>query len=77
MLKSFFSIGQIVRNWKWNHRVRKLFTVNGITDLNLNPACRQPGENKDYKELGMLWWKSGPISAVIHTNRFDKFCFSA
>ena len=71
-----YSSGQIVRNWKWNHKIRRLITVNGIADLNFNPACREPGEKTDFKELGMLWWKSGPISAVIKTNRSDiLFCF--
>ena len=66
--RSYF-IGQIVRDWKWDHRVRRLVTVNGLMDLNLSPMCRQPGENRNHKTLCCFCCTSGPISAVIHTNR--------
>ena len=61
--------GQIVRNWKWDHRVRRIITVNGILDLNLVPECRQPGLRQDHKTLCCLCCASGPISAIIRTAR--------
>ena len=60
---------QIVRDWKWNHRVRRLITVNGILDLNLVPKCKEPGETRNHKRLCCFCCKSGPISAVLHTKR--------
>ena len=62
--------GQIVRDWKWDHRVRRLITVNGIVDLNHSPANRQPSESRNHKTLCCFCRASGPISAVIHTHRY-------
>ena len=44
-------------------------TVNGVLDLNAMPGCKDPGENRNHKTLCCLCCASGPISAVIHTNR--------
>lgn len=59
------------RDRKLDHRCHRLVTVNGLMDLNLSPwspKCRQPGENSKHKTL-WCFCPSGPISAVIHTNR--------
>ena len=44
-------------------------TVNGVLDLNAMPGCKNPGENRNHKKLCCLCCASGPISAIIHTNR--------
>ena len=62
--------GEIVRSWKFNHHCRKIFTVNGILDLNQNPQCREPDSRKDLKTLGCCCFQSGPISATISSKRY-------
>ena len=62
--------GEIVRSLlKWNHRCRKIFTVNGVLDLNLYPQCRKPKSRRGHKTLGCFCCESGPISATIHLKR--------
>jgi len=65
----YFVKADIVRDWMWNHKVKQHITVNGILDLNLYPSAKQAGHSRDYKTLCCLCCKSGPISAVITTNR--------
>ena len=57
---------QIVRDWKWDHKVERLITVSGMLDLNVDPANRQPGQSHNHKALCCT---SGLISAIIRTNR--------
>ena len=40
----YFIKADIVRDWKWNHKVKQHFMVNGILDLNLYPSAQAPGE---------------------------------
>ena len=62
--------GEIVRSLlKWNHRCRKIFTINAVLDLNLHPQCRKPKTRRGHKTLGFLCCESGPISATIHLKR--------
>jgi len=65
----YFVKADIVRDWMWNHKVKQHITVNGILDLNLYPSAKQAGHSRDYKNLCCLCCKSGPIAAVITTNR--------
>jgi hypothetical protein len=65
----YYLKADIVRDWMWNHKVKQHITVNGILDLNLYPSAKQAGHSRDYKTLCCLCCKSGPISAVITTNR--------
>jgi len=65
----YFVKADIVRDWMWNHKVKQHITVNGILDLNLYPSAKQAGHTRDYKTLCCFCCKSGPISAVITTNR--------
>ena len=34
---------EIVRDWKWNHKVKQHFMVNGILDLNIFPTAKDEG----------------------------------
>ena len=65
----YYVKADIVRDWKWNHKVKQHFMVNGILDLNQFPSAMQQGHERDHKRLCCLCCKSGPISAVITTNR--------
>ena len=65
----YFVKADIVRDWKWNHKVKQHIMVNGILDLNLYPSAQAPGHSTDHKKLCCLCCKSGPITATIHSNR--------
>ena len=39
----YFIRATIVRDWKWNHRVKQHFMINGILDLNLYPSAKHEG----------------------------------
>ena len=65
----YFVKADIVRDWKWNHKVKQHIMVNGILDLNLYPSAQAPGHSTDHKRLCCLCCKSGPITAAIHSNR--------
>jgi len=65
----YFIKADIVRDWRWNHKTKQHVTVNGILDLNLFPSTLQAGSSHDYKTLCCLCCRSGPISALIATNR--------
>ena len=80
----YFVKADIVRDWKWNHKVKQHFMVNGILDLNAYPSAKHEGRfliiqnrvmttslghSRDHKRLCCLCCKSGPISAVITSNR--------
>ena len=40
----YYVKADIVRDWKWNHKVKQHIMVNGILDLNLYPSAQAPGE---------------------------------
>ena len=61
--------GEIIRSWKFHHHCRKIFTVNGIMDLNMNPQCKESDSRKDLKTFGCCCCKSGPLSANISSKR--------
>ena len=65
----YFVKAEIVRDWKWNHKVKQYIMVNGILDLNLHPFAENPGHSTDHKSLCCLCCQSGPITAAIHSNR--------
>ena len=65
----YFVKAAIVRDWKWNHKVKQHLMVNGILDLNMHPSAKHEGNSRDHKRLCCFCCKSGPISAVIATNR--------
>lgn len=65
----YYVKADIVRDWKWNHKVKQHIMVNGILDLNLFPSALTPGNSTDHKKLCCLCCKSGPITAAIHSNR--------
>ena len=65
----YYVKADIVRDWKWNHKVKQHIMVNGILDLNLYPSAQAPGHSTDHKKLCCLCCKSGPITATIHSNR--------
>jgi len=65
----YFVKADIVRDWKWNHKVKQHFMVNGILDLNAYPSAKHEGHSREHKRLCCLCCKSGPISAVITSNR--------
>ena len=39
----YFIKAVIVRSWKWNHKVKQHFMVNGILDLNAYPSAKHEG----------------------------------
>ena len=41
----YFLKADIVRDWKWNHKVKQHIMVNGILDLNLYPSAQAPGKS--------------------------------
>ena len=51
------------------HTVEQPLMVNGILDLNMLPSAKHEGNSRDHKRLCCFCCKSGPISAVIATNR--------
>jgi len=59
----------IVRDWKFDHRVKQFFTVNAILDLNTIPSAKEPARASAHKTLCCLCCKSGPISAQINVSR--------
>ena len=40
----YYVKANIVRDWKWNHKVKQHIMLNGILDLNLHPSAQEPGE---------------------------------
>jgi len=65
----YYIKAEIVRDWKWNHRVKQHFMVNGILDLNIFPSAKDEGNSRADKKLCCLCCTSGPISAEISTDR--------
>ena len=65
----YYVKANIVRDWKWDYKVKEHIMVNGICDLNLLPTAKLEGNVTGQKNLCCLCCKSGPISAVITTNR--------
>jgi hypothetical protein len=49
--------------------VKQHVTVNGVLDLNLFPLALQAGRSQDHKNLCCLCCRSGPIAALIATDR--------
>ncbi|XP_023343516.1 arrestin domain-containing protein 1 isoform X2 [Eurytemora carolleeae] len=50
-------------------RVKKHFTLNSIVDLNMYQGCNHPGESRDSKTFCCLCCRSGPLCALIMTDR--------
>jgi len=65
----YYVKAQIVRDWKWDHRAKGHIMINGVLDLNQYPSALQEGNARDQKNLCCWPCKSGPISAVITSNR--------
>ena len=42
----YYVKANIVRDWKWDHKVKQHIMVNGILDLNLYPSAQAPGESQ-------------------------------
>ena len=40
----YYVKANIVRDWKWDHKVKQHIMVNGICDLNLLPAAKMEGQ---------------------------------
>ena len=40
----YYVKAKIVRDWKWNHKVKHNIIVNGILDLNLLPGANMEGQ---------------------------------
>jgi len=59
----------MVRDWKWDYDVKHHITVNAELDLNAFPEASLGGRNQDHKNLCCLCCKSGPITAMIGTDR--------
>ena len=36
----YFVKAAIVRDWKWNHKVKQHLMINGILDLNMYPSAK-------------------------------------
>ena len=47
----------IVRDWKFDHKVKEHITVNGIFDLNLIPAAKQEGGWQKQMRRKIFHWK--------------------
>ena len=62
---------KIVRNWRFDEKFKQEFPVTGILDLNMLPRCMEPGDVRKNKTICCLFWASGPISAIMKTDRFD------
>ena len=52
-----------------DHKVEQPLMVKSILDLNMHPSAKHEGNSRDHKRLCCFCCKSGPISAVIATNR--------
>ena len=65
----YYVKANIVRDWKWDYKVKEHIMVNGICDLNLLPTAKLEGNVTGQKNLCCLCCKSGPITASLHTNR--------
>ena len=64
---------KIVRNWRFDEKFKQEFPVIGILDLNMFPRCMEPGDVRKNKTVCCLFWASGPISAIMKTNRFESY----
>ena len=64
----------IVRDWRFDEKFKKEFPVIATLDLNMFPRCMEPGDVRKNKTVCCLFWASGPISAIMKTNRFES-CF--
>ena len=64
---------KIVRNWRFDEKFKQAFPVIGILDLNMFPRCMEPGDVRKNKTVCCLFWASGPISAIMKTNRFESY----
>jgi len=60
---------QIVRSWKFDHRVKSIITVNSIVDLNKTYAAKEPIHAIDEKTMCCWPCQSGPIQATISSDR--------
>ena len=40
----YYVKANIVRDWKWDHKVKQHIMVNGICDLNLLPGAKMEGQ---------------------------------
>jgi len=59
----------MVRDWKWDYDVKHHITVNAELDLNMVTGAADGGRSQDHKNLCCLCCKSGPITAMIGTDR--------
>ena len=39
----YYIKADIVRDWKWNHKVKQHIMINGILDLNQYPSAKHEG----------------------------------
>ena len=46
----YYVRADIVRDWKWDHKVKQHIMVNGICDLNLLPGAKQEGQFCERRE---------------------------
>ncbi|BFZ02495.1 hypothetical protein BsWGS_05534 [Bradybaena similaris] len=59
----------IGRAWKFDHTIKRPFTIISILDLNLQPNCLERIERSDQKQISCLFWTSGSIKARFYVNR--------
>jgi len=57
------------RPWRFDHETLAFFTVICIYDLNKDPSALTPQSLSKHKMLGFLCCESGPISAIVETDR--------
>ncbi|GFO36965.1 arrestin domain-containing protein 3 [Plakobranchus ocellatus] len=60
---------KINRPMKFDHKIKKIFTILSTLDLNLNPSNMKRVQDSKQKQLCCLWCKSDPISASFHIER--------
>ena len=65
---------KIVRDWIFDEKFKKEFPVIATLDPNMFPRSMEPGDVRKNKTVCCLFWASGPISAIMKTNRFES-CF--
>ena len=46
----YYVKADIVRDWKWDHKVKQHIMVNGLCDLNLLPGAKQEGQFCERRE---------------------------
>ena len=69
----YYVKANIVRDWKWDYKVKEHIMVNGICDLNLLPAAKQEGQCQDLyydvsEVIEVTQQLTMPLNVIIRNN---------